>query len=138
MAKFPATDTSSNQPSGSVGGYLEVLGQLETRQTPPQQPGAAPTPKIDINDELARRERIRNDDAEQDIALKKQTLNRLFWFLGIETGLIFVFTFLQATGYLRFSLEEWSFKVLVAATIAQITAMLYVAVTYLFPKNRRG
>jgi hypothetical protein len=89
---------------------------------------AAPT---DIREELARRERIKNDDAEQDIILKRTTLNRLFWFLATETVAIFVLAVLQGFEVLR--LEEWSFKLLTTATIAQITAMLFVAVRYLFP-----
>lgn len=86
---------------------------------------------IDIREELARRERIKNDDAEQDIILKRTTLNRLFWFLTAETVAIFVLAILQGFEVLR--LEEWSFKLLITATIAQITAMLFVAVRYLFP-----
>lgn len=92
--------------------------------------------QIDIREELARRERIKNDDAEQDILLKRTTLNRLFWFLTAETVAIFLLAFLQGIqAPWDFRLEEWSFKILVTATIAQITAMLFVAVRYLFPKK---
>jgi hypothetical protein len=70
---------------------------------------------------------------EQDIDLKKDTLKKLFLFLFIETVVIFIFSFLQATKIFRFSLEEWSFKLLVSATLLQITYMLQVAVKHLFP-----
>lgn len=94
----------------------------------------APEPsRTDVTDELARKERLKNDDAEQNIRLKRVVLNRLFWFLGIETALIFMFTFLQATRWFGFLLEEWSFNILITATIAQIAGMLFVAVRYLFP-----
>jgi hypothetical protein len=33
-------------------------------------------------------------------------------------------------------MQEWSFKLLITATIAQITGMLFVAVRYLFPKSK--
>jgi hypothetical protein len=89
--------------------------------------------RTDVTDELTRKERLKNDDAEQNIRLKRVVLNRLFWFLGIETVLIFTFTFLQATRWFGFLLEEWSFNILITATIAQIAGMLFVAVRYLFP-----
>jgi len=95
----------------------------------------APEP-VDIRAELARRERIKNDDAEQDIVLKRDTLNRLFRLLSIETAAIFVLAVLQATREpWHFHLEDWSFKLLTSVTIVQITAMLFVAVRYLFPKS---
>jgi hypothetical protein len=60
----------------------------------------------------------------------------LFWFLGIETFLIFAFTFCQATQLpLEFALPEWSFDILVTATILQIAGMVFVAVRYLFPNK---
>jgi hypothetical protein len=89
--------------------------------------------RTDVTDELTRKERLKNDDAEQNIRLKRVVLNRLFWFLGVETALIFTFTFLQATSWFGFSLPEWSFNILITATIAQIAGMLFVAVRYLFP-----
>lgn len=93
--------------------------------------------RTSIVDQTEREKKLKNDDVEQDIRLKKQTLNRLFLFLAVETALIFIFTFLQATGWLGFALDEWSFKLLTTVTISQITIMLFVAVNYLFPKNRK-
>lgn len=89
-----------------------------------------------IQDEVTREHKIKNDDAEQDIALKRKTLERLFRFLAAETVAVFAFALLQGTGWLDFELHEWSFNLLLSATILQITAMLYVAVRYLFPKIR--
>jgi hypothetical protein len=101
-------------------------------QTAPQA-----LPSIDINQEIARERKLRNDNAEQDIALKRTTLRRLFLFLTGETVAIFLFALFQATHWPpHFHLEEWSFNLLVGATIAQITGMLYVAVRYLFPNGR--
>lgn len=90
--------------------------------------------QVVIREELARRERIKNDDAEQDILLKRTSLTRLFRFLTAETIAVFLLAFLQGIqAPWGFRLEEWSFKILITATIAQITAMLFVAVRYLFP-----
>ena len=86
-----------------------------------------------IGEEIRKIE-LENDAFEQDIKLKKRTLFILFIFLGIETIAIFVFSGLQATKV--FEMEEWSFKLLVAATISQITYMLQFAVKHLFSKNK--
>jgi hypothetical protein len=92
---------------------------------------------IDISQELAREQQLKNENTAQDIKLKRTTLDRLFWLLAIETALIFVFTLFQATGQpAGFHLEDWSFRVIVGATIAQITGMLFVAVRYLFPTKK--
>jgi len=99
--------------------------------------GSLPTPKrSSISDELERAQKLKNDDAEQDIQLKKITLNRLFKLLVSETIVIFIVSFMQATHVFHFALEEWSFKLLTSVTITQITVMLFVAVSYLFPKKR--
>ncbi|HUS25952.1 MAG TPA: hypothetical protein VMY99_01215 [Nevskiaceae bacterium] len=91
----------------------------------------------DIDQEILREHRLQNDDTQQNIKLKRVTLNRLFIFLAIETSVIFLFAFFQAIGWPhKFDLEEWSFRLLVTATIAQITGMLFVAVRYLFPKGK--
>lgn len=83
-----------------------------------------------------RREEIENEGLEQDIRLKRHTLYALFGFLIVETGLIFYFSYLQGMEVTTlFHLEEWSFRLLVAATISQITFMLHVAVKHLFPHS---
>lgn len=94
------------------------------------------TPPKGIDEELVRRQRLDNDDAEQNIKLKRIVLDRLFWFLGIETAAVFLCTLLQATNWVGFKLDEWSFNILVTATIAQIAGMLLVAVRYLFPTKK--
>jgi hypothetical protein len=102
----------------------------------PTTSGATPSPeRSSISIEIAREKKLKNDDAEQDIQLKKATLERLFRLLISETVLIFAFAFLQATKAFGFALEEWSFQLLTSVTIAQITIMLLVAVRYLFPKK---
>lgn len=84
----------------------------------------------------AKKQKLENDSFEQDILLKKQTLNRLFWFLILETVAIFIFAMWQGFNTWGFYLEEWSFRLLIAATIAQITTMLLMAVRHLFPQKR--
>lgn len=126
------------KPAHTVEHYFDVLHEVASR--PPRQTAAPKVAaQIDIEQEIARERKIKNDNAEQDIALKRMTLNRLFRFLTAETVLIFLLAFFQGVHWPHgFHLEDWSFKILVGATIAQITGMLYVAVRYLFPtKNSK-
>jgi hypothetical protein len=126
-----AAKTSSR--ASVVAALRKRAGELETVSRAP----AAAT--IDINQEIARERKLRNDNVEQDITLKRTTLRRLFRFLIAETALIFLFALFQATHWpLRFHLDEWSFNLLVTATIVQITGMLFVAVRYLFPNSGGG
>lgn len=82
------------------------------------------------------KEDLENEDYEQDIKLKRKTLRNLFVFLTAETIAIFLFAYWQAIKYKGFHLDEWSFRLLVGATISQITFMLSVAVKHLFPGGR--
>lgn len=130
MAKKQRTTTNP----AKLQKYYDFLADPEQF---PATSSHTPSPeRTSISREIAREKKLKNDDTEQDIQLKKITLNRLFTFLASETVFIFVFAFFQATHAFGFSLEEWSFKLLTSVTIAQITVMLLVAVQYLFPKNR--
>lgn len=113
--------------------YFDVLDKIQQRNAPPGEKAQ----KLDIEQEIAREQKIKNDNAEQDIALKRLTLRLLFLFLAVETALIFLFTFAQALQFHGFHLEEWSFRTLVTGTILQITGMLFAAVRYLFPKGQK-
>jgi hypothetical protein len=129
----PPKQPKAWKPPHTVKYYFDVLSQAEkalTRQTS----GASAKDRIDIEQEIARERKIKNDNAEQDIALKRTTLNRLFRFLTAETVAVFAVAFMQAVHKpWNFALQDWSFKLLVTVTIAQITGMLFVAVRYLFP-----
>ena len=98
----------------------------------PEEVLKSPTLSVKVEDELEEAQRIRNTDALQDVYLKKITLAVLFAFLALETMAIFGFAFLQGSRLLGFQLEEWSFNLLMTATILQITYMIQVAVRYLF------
>jgi len=125
-------DTHTPAVRADVQHYFDVLDKIQQRNAPP----AEKAQKLDIEQEIAREQKIKNDNAEQDIALKRLTLRLLFLFLAVETALIFLFTFAQALHFHGFQLEEWSFRTLVTATILQITGMLFAAVRYLFPKGK--
>lgn len=93
--------------------------------------------RISLENTIAEKEGIKNIGRRQDINLKKKTLNFLHRLLFAETAVIFLFSFFQATEFpMSFHLEEWSFKLLVAATISQITVMLLIAVKHLFPDQK--
>lgn len=117
-------------PKEELASLSEQIASQAAKTSPPH------SRPIRIADEIARERKLKNDDTEQDIKLKKLTLKILFGFLALETVAIFAYAFFQATRSFSFHLEEWSFKLLVSATITQITVMLYVAVRYLFPKKR--
>lgn len=128
---------SKTYKKASIATYEQLKGEIQellTSQNLEALPSysVSQSKQLDINDEIARRENIKNKDLEQDITLKKRTLIILFTFLGVETAIIFFFSFLQATSLFGFKLEEWSFKLLITATLAQIAYMLQVAVKYLF------
>lgn len=126
---------STNKQPADYSTYLKKVQKI-TAVAAASSP-ASPGPRTSIEDEITQEEvrarKLVNDDRAQDIKLKKLTLNRLFVFLGIETAVIFIFALLQATSWLGFELESWSFNLLISATLAQITAMLFAAVRYLFP-----
>jgi|GEM_PF-1470057 len=136
MSKQPRTRDAT------ISALRQRAGEIETGSRHGSQPAHANrvpppiVPAIDINLEIARERKLRNDDAEQDISLKRSTLRRLFLFLTIETAVIFIFALFQAVHWpASFALDKWSFDLLVVATIAQITGMLFVAVRYLFPPS---
>lgn len=88
-------------------------------------------------DEKIRAKKIENDITEADQKLKILTLLVLFVFLSIETIVVFALAFKQGFASSGFHLDEWSFRVVITATIGQITAMLTIAVQHLFPKKER-
>ena len=88
-----------------------------------------------VEEERVRREKIENDNKEKDQRLKEMTLKQLFVFLGIETAIVFVVAFLQGFKLLGFHLDEWSLRLLLAATLVQTVSMLTIAIRHLFPQK---
>ena len=108
--------------------------------------------KTEMVEDLGKeRKKLENKDLKQDILLKKISLAILFLFLVAETIVIFYFAWCQAirgtliplegeTGLylINFHLEEWSFRLLTGVTITQITAMLLIAISYLFKERNNN
>lgn len=92
------------------------------------------SPPITI-DQKIRNQQIINDNIEKDQNLKETTLRILFYFLTIETIIIFILAFFQGFSAWGFQLEEWSFRLVIAGTLSQIAAMLIIAVKNLFPSK---
>lgn len=92
-----------------------------------------PDSKPETMDEKIRKQKIENDNIEKDQSLKKYTLISLFIFLGVETIVVFALAFFQGFELAGFNLDVWSFRIIVVATLGQITAMLSFAVRHLFP-----
>ena len=129
-----AAKTRKNNKDEQFQKYYDILYGASAGNARAAEPQT--TDRTRISDEIAREKRLKNDDTEQDIKLKRITLNRLFSLLVGETVIVFILSFLQATHLFGFALEEWSFKILTSVTIVQITVMLSVAVNYLFPKKK--
>jgi ribosomal protein S4 len=90
-----------------------------------------------VDEERVRRERIENDNKEKDQTLKEQTLRLLFTFLVAETVVVFVIALIQGFRILGFRLDEWSLRLLLAATIVQTVSMLTIAIKHLFPQKKQ-
>lgn len=137
----------SDKPSKGL--YQLALEQLKeaTDQPLPQQPQSAQMPRsgsedrervsTQVKEERLRRERIENDNKEKDQTLKEQTLKWLIIFLGVETGVVFLVAFIQGFHVWGFGLDEWSLRLLLAATIVQTVSMLTIAIKHLFPQKKQ-
>lgn len=81
------------------------------------------------------------NDAEGDIELKKKISNVIVFILIIQSALIFYIALSQGTKFLvpfnsvSFSIEEWSFRTLIAGTLIETYYLMRIMVTYLFPKR---
>jgi|TARA_B100001250_G_C19774952_1_gene779103 hypothetical protein len=76
---------------------------------------------------------VENENLRNDQSLKSATLKKLFILLFGETLIIFVMSFLQGFHFLGFDLDLITFRVIVVATLIQISTMLTFAVRHLFP-----
>lgn len=135
--------------SANIEEYLDLLEKAEKRNLIAHgrkfYSTSFPEKKVRIDDVINERERIKNDDLKQNIRLKSIISAFLCLLLYAETIVVFVFSLFQAIevriewpifGTQPFHLDEWSFKLLVTATIAQITIMLRIVVKYLFPNQK--
>ncbi len=70
-------------------------------------------------------------------SLKKLTLILLFVLLFVESIALFVLAFFQGFKYYGFDLDAITLRIIVVASLAQISAMLTIAVRHLFPSNHK-
>lgn len=80
--------------------------------------------------------KLQIDEIRKEIEQKERTLNKLFKFLAIESIALFVIALLQGFECINFHLDAWTLRILVTATIIQITLMLKIALRYLFRLNK--
>jgi len=114
------------EPLKSAGFDLKSLPEIKPGKSKPESIAAV------LDD---KRKDLENQAFAQDIKLKRLTLKILFLFLACETFAIFAYALFQGIKLWGFQLEQWSFNLLVSATITQITVMLIIAVKHLFPQK---
>jgi len=130
--KLPVPETPLDT---SIIDSIRKLAQTTAASSTKSDILSAKPQKISEKIERARSKKIENDNAEKDQALKEKTLKILFIFLSLETIAIFMLALLQGFTWKGFGLDEWSFRLVITATIGQITAMLTIAIYHLFPKR---
>lgn len=120
---------------------IELLDRAVDTASVPAPAASEPTALSSVNDQIekeqARLVRIENDIREKDQTLKEQTLRLLFAFLAAETVVVFGIALLQGFRILGFRLDEWSLRLLLAATIVQTVSMLTIAIRHLFPQKKQ-
>lgn len=119
--------------------YIDALRVISNAPPAGSAPAHEQKPSVDnrILEEEVRLARIENDIREKDQALKEQTLRWLFILLGIETGVVFVIAVMQGFHLGGFALDEWSLRLLLAATLVQTVSMLTIAIRHLFPQQKQ-
>jgi len=139
-----STDIMIERPQKDAGGAPDklILELKQRSQNAPRNsnlsfttPKALPFREI-VQNERARKQKIDNDNLESDQRLKSRSLVALFIFLAAETILVFLLAFAQGYKHHGFYLDEWSLRIIIVATLGQITAMLSIAVKHLFPNNK--
>lgn len=120
---------------------IELLRRVTDTESLPVAAPPDAAEKSPVNDQIRKEEarlvRIENDIREKDQKLKERTLTLLFSFLGAETGIVFLIAFLQGYHSAGFNLDEWSLRLLLAATIVQTVSMLTIAIRHLFPQKKQ-
>ncbi len=130
MSGTPDKHTGLNDLESVIATLRSEITDASTRSPDRQTPESI--------DEKKRKLKIENDNAENNQQLKATTLDRLFIFLGIETVIIFVMAFFQGFRPSGFALDDWSFRLIVSATLIQIATMLTIAVRHLFPTPKHS
>ena len=120
---------------------IEQLRRAADVDSVPPSSSLEPSRESPVNDQIKKEEarlaRIENDIREKDQTLKEQTLRLLFAFLAAETIVVFGIALLQGFQILGFRLDEWSLRLLLAATIVQTVSMLTIAIRHLFPQQKQ-
>ena len=125
----------------------DTLQKAKPKSTLQEQPTT--TYDDEIKKEKARKEKIandklqtqneklktENDNLRSDQELKSTTLRLLFALLSAETLVIFILTFMQGFHLWHFNLDLLTLRIVIVASLLQISAMLTIAVRHLFPSK---
>lgn len=146
---------STKQPDRKSSSYFEqVLGEIRNSSSADSEQDTAglslqiakqPSVTFDalLQQQKVRTHELNNDkkERENDLisknqGLKKLTLILLFILLFAESVTLFVLTFFQGFKFKGFELDLWTLRIIVVASLAQISAMLTIAVRHLFPSKK--
>lgn len=128
--------------------YKRLLSEVRNEDIPRVTAPFSPTEKPVRFSDLISKERVRtrtleNDKKERENqlitsnqSLKRLTLNLLFALLYLESLVLFILAFFQGFSLHGFDLDPVTLRILVVATLAQISTMLTIAVRHLFPAHK--
>ncbi len=75
------------------------------------------------------------EELQTDRELKKKVANIVFYFLAIETTLVFIILCLQGFGFWGFYVSDTTLNIFLPATIIQISSMAIIITKYLFTRK---
>lgn len=132
-------DSGDSPTVSSIEGESQRLVGLIRRPktTPADTPGQEETGFQTAANQKARRELLKNDSLEQDIALRKRFAYLFFilavgWLFGV-----FGVVLLQGFKFLGFGIGEGEMIALLTTTTVNIVSLLAIVASYIFPKPRQ-
>lgn len=136
-----------------LSSFEQILAEIRTtsshaRNTKSTSTSSAQVPAATTFQSLIDKEKVRaraldnekkqaeNGLINKNQALKQLTLILLFILLFVESITLFVLTFFQGFKFYNFDLDHITLRIVIVATLVQISAMLTIAVRHLFPAHR--
>ncbi|MNY37597.1 hypothetical protein D3C86_1721710 [compost metagenome] len=137
----------------TISSFEQILADIRNNSSHVRNAGtssvsSAPVSPTTTIQSLIEREKVRaraldneKKQAENGLINKNQTLKKLtlillFILLFVESIALFVLAFFQGFKFYGFDLDDITLRIIIVASLVQISAMLTIAVRHLFPANR--